>query len=88
MDIEKLVFEQYKKFHREVNMSFVDELISSRVFIFEEINENCLFKKDIYDDCFDKIEWKTENNIKIPYVNGKKIKAIRCNDVELVCKFL
>lgn len=82
--MEKLILDQYKKFNKEINLSFVDELISSRVFVFDEIVDNCLLNKDIYIGDIEKIEWREDGNgNKIPFVDGKRIKGIRCFDDSL-----
>ncbi len=82
--MEKLILNQYKKFNKEINLSFVDELISSHIFVFDEVNDNYLLNKDIYVGDIEKIEWREDNNgNKIPYVDGKRIKGIRCLDDSL-----
>ncbi len=84
-NIDKFVLEQYLKFNdynkenkNLIQNNFIDELISSNILVYTRLEENCIKVKDIYNfkDIYQQISWKNENNLRIPYINNNKIKAI------------
>ncbi len=83
--MEKLIVEQFWKFHDGIDrnriiMSFLDELISLGIMIYDKNEEGYLKKTDILynkDIREEEIDWKIENGYRIPYYSGKKIKSIK-----------
>lgn len=84
-----IIMEQYRKFNEEnkddnskkyIEYNFIDELISCNILIYFKFEKIGLFLKDIYkyeDIKNENIEWKVEENMRIPYLNNKKILAIQ-----------
>ncbi len=96
--IDKIIFEQFKKFNQEeienkkIYYSFIDEIISSLIMVYDKIEDNCLKIKEIFkfEDIKDNIEWRNENLKRIPYYKNKKIKAIKFskNNLSNITKFI
>lgn len=87
--MEKIIYEQYYLFFEKKKDSkelvLLDEVLSLHIMIYEKM-ENGIVCKDVrkIEDVRDLIEWKIENNLRIPYDknSGMKIKAIQCKNVE------
>ncbi len=87
--IDKMIFSQYNKFNennntikKNIESNFVDELMSAKILVYFKFNGDGLYLRDItkYENIDnEKIEWKIEDDIKIPYLDGKKILAIQFN---------
>lgn len=83
--MEKIIVEQFWKFHNGIDrnriiMSFLDELISLGIMIYDKNEEGYLKKTDIIfnkDIRLEELDWKIENGYRIPYYSGKKIKSIK-----------
>ncbi len=87
--IEELIYSQYLKFNHlkgnKIQNNFIDELINTKILIYNNLNEDSLKIKEIYniENIKENINWEIENSLKIPYINNNKIKAIKFSDNNL-----
>ena len=99
--IDEIIYKQYFKFNnlndinedeKKIINNFIDELMSCHIMIYIKFDENGLKMRDVYkyDDIKDNIKWNIENNLKIPYLNDIKIKAIRFskNNLDQISNFV
>jgi hypothetical protein len=76
------IVNQYFAYHEKKEMnakrySFLDELISSKIMVYDRFEDDCIRMSELYNG-MEEIEWKEENGKQIPFdKNGKKIRAIR-----------
>jgi hypothetical protein len=81
-EIAKSIMNQYFLYYdkKEMNAkrySFLDELISLKIMIYDRFDDDCILMSEIYKG-MEGIEWKEIEGKRVPYNGeGKRIRAIR-----------
>jgi len=91
--ISKQVYQHNIQYYSSYSsVSFLEELVTCHILLFESLHDPFLLKKDIilYENIKNEtITWEIDSlSRKIPYMNNMKIKAIRFSNDQEISSFL